>query len=264
MKHIRPLIGGLAACITLAMVTSLHAQTATEGTAKVVRVNGHARYTTGNNVWQPLKVGAVLKPGTVIQTAAQSYVDLVLAEGGAGAAGMAGAATPLRGEGMLHQPRAEQNVVRVWEDSVLGIDRLSIMRTGTDVVTDTQLDLRSGRIFGTVKKMSNASKYEVKIPNGIAGIRGTIYMLSADGVLTVLEGSVVIAYVGPDGTAVTQVITGGQEFDARTGQLITIPDQRIRELRNMLSQTRVGLAAPATVFAVDRTIYTVSPIVEGD
>jgi hypothetical protein len=258
MKYIRPLMSGLAACITLSMVTSLHAQTATEGTAKVVRVNGHARYTTGNNVWQPLRVGAVLKPGTVIQTAAQSYVDVVLGEGGAGAA------APLMGDTMLHQPRAEQNVVRVWEDSVLGIDRLSIMRTGADVVTDTQLDLRSGRIFGTVKKMSNASKYEVKIPNGIAGIRGTIYMLSADGVLTVLEGSVVIAYVGPDGTAVTQVITGGQEFDARTGQLTTIPDHRIRELRNMLSQTRVGLAAPQTVFAVDRTIYTVSPIVEGD
>ena len=38
------------------------------------------------------------------------------------------------------------------------------------------------------------------------------------------SGSVVLAYVGPDGTVVTQVIMGLQEFDARTGVLTPLPD----------------------------------------
>ena len=64
----------------------------------------------------------------------------------------------------------------------------------------------------------------MKIPNGVAGIRGTVYDISAEGVVKVLSGSVVLAYVGPDGTVVTQVIMGLQQFDARTGTLTPLPD----------------------------------------
>ena len=82
MKQTQRLIHGLVACgVALAMVTCLAAQTI-DGAAKVVRIKGSARYTSGSNVWQPLKVGAVLKSGSVIQTSsdAGSYVDLVLGE----------------------------------------------------------------------------------------------------------------------------------------------------------------------------------------
>ena len=112
----------------------------------------------------------------------------------------------------------------MWENTLLGIDKLTATQTGADVVTETQLDLKAGHIFGSVKKMSAASKYEVKIPNGVAGIRGTVYDISAEGVIKVLSGSVVLAYVGPDGTVVTQVIMGLQQFDARTGTLTPLPD----------------------------------------
>ena len=56
------------------------------------------------------------------------------------------------------------------ENSALGIDKLTSMDTGSDSVTETQLDLKAGHIMGSVKKLSAASKYEVKIPNGVAGI----------------------------------------------------------------------------------------------
>jgi len=57
---------------------------------------------------------------------------------------------------------------------VLSIDKLTVDQTGVDTISDTQLDLKAGSIFGTVKKLAVGSKYEVKIPNGVAGIRGTI------------------------------------------------------------------------------------------
>ena len=70
---------------------------------------------------------------------------------------------------LTYQPTAEQNIVRLWENTLMGVDKLTEMHTGADVVTETQLDLKAGHITGSVKKMSAASKYEVKMPNGVAG-----------------------------------------------------------------------------------------------
>ena len=64
MKETRSLLNSLVVCgVALAMVSTLVAQTATQGTGKVVRLKGAVRYSTGNNVWQPIKVGDVVKPG---------------------------------------------------------------------------------------------------------------------------------------------------------------------------------------------------------
>src|SRR5213075_2278529 len=86
MKRVQTIVQRLAVCgLALAMVSPLAAQNMGRGTAKVVRIKGSARYTTGNNVWQPLSVGAVVKPGTLIQTSAEkgAYLDLVLGDGDA-------------------------------------------------------------------------------------------------------------------------------------------------------------------------------------
>src|SRR5439155_16866129 len=130
-----------------------------------------------------------------------------------------------------------------------------------DVVTETQLDLKAGRITSNVKRMSAASKYEVKIPNGVAGIRGTIYDITAEGVVRVSAGSLVLAYVGADGTVVTQVVMGGQQFDSRTGQITPIPDFNVNEMQSTAKSARVGPAAPKATFVVDHTIYYVSPTI---
>ena len=38
-------------------------------------------------------------------------------------------------------------------DSVLGIEKLSASNMGADTASDTELDLRQGTIFGSVKKL---------------------------------------------------------------------------------------------------------------
>jgi len=242
------------------MVSPLAAQSMNQGTAKVVRIKGAARYTTGNNVWQPLSVGAVVKPGSLIQTSSQSgsYVDLVLGDGDAP---MPRAMSPAASysDSHSHTPNVEQNIVRLFENTILQVDKLSSTETGADTVSETQLDLQRGRLFGNVKKMSAASKYEVKLPNGVAGIRGTIYNLSASGVVQVVVGSVVIAYVGADGNVVTQVVMGGQQFDARTGQITPISAFDQRTLVRLAKEARIGPNTPPTTFTVDHTIYYVSP-----
>src|SRR5207244_11213389 len=150
------------------------------------------------NVWLPLKPGAILKPGTVIQTADEgSLVDLALGDSAAPTASVRPVIADASSS-RSYAPTTEQNMVRLFENSVLAIDKLTSVETGADMVTETQLDLQRGRLFGNVKKMSGASKYDVKLPNGVAGIRGTIYTVNAQGVVQVLVGSAGIAYAGAE------------------------------------------------------------------
>jgi hypothetical protein len=160
---------------------------------------------------------------------------------------------------LSYQPSSEQNVVRLWENTLMGVDKLTEMRTGADVVTETQLDLKAGHITGSVKKMSAASKYEVKIPNGVAGIRGTVFDISAEGLIKVLSGSVVLAYVGPSGSVVTQVINGLQQFDARTGALSPLPADGAQGMEGIVKGMTPGLAPAPTPYSANGTLQYISP-----
>lgn len=257
MKQTNRIMNWLVACgLALVMTATVSAQSAAERSGKVVRIKGAARYSTGNNVWQPLKIGQVLKSGTLIQTAADSHVDLVLGEAGKVSPVRAVANASSSGGGAGYQPKAEQDVVRIQADTVLALDKLSVIDTGTDKVTDTQLDLRSGKIFGTVKKMNATSRYEIKLPNGVAGVRGTVYQLSAEGVLQVLSGSLVISWTAADGTVMTQTVNGGYQFDARTGLVTPLP-QAIMDEMGRMAVLGGTLKTGDTEFLYDRTVYYV-------
>jgi hypothetical protein len=237
MKETQSILNSLVACgVALAMVSTLAAQSVDQSAAKVVRMKGAVRYSTGNNNWQDLKIGDVVRPGTVIQTAADSRVDLVMGDVNAPPA-----RTIMPSDMLSYLPMSEQNMVRIWENTLLGVDKLTEMRTGMEVVTETQLDLKAGHITGSVKKMSAASKYEVKLPNGVAGIKGTIYDCYAEGIIKVTEGSAVVAYSGANGAPATQVIMSMQSFDIRTGTLSTLSDADKSTVDAIMKQMQAGL-----------------------
>lgn len=266
MKQNRRLFNHFVACaVAFAMVSTLAAQTV--GTAKVIRIKGPARYTTGNNIWQPLGVGAVLQPGTVVQTSTEkgSFVDLVLGEESAAVAMpltyKPGIVSSMAAATSTYQPNVDQNVIRIWENSALGIDKLSSMQTGADVVTDTQLDLKAGRLTGNVRKMSAASKYEIKLPNGVAGIRGTLYDIYAEGIIKIFVGSAVAAAVdGKSGNVTTQTVMGGQQYDMRTNQLTPISSADMGTLDSLVVLLTVPQVVGPIVQASDKTIINISPV----
>jgi FecR protein len=258
MKQNQRLFGGLLACAMMfALATVASAESAPPGSAKVIRMMGSARWSMGNSgVWQPLKVGDMLTSGTLIQTAGNgSYVDLVLynehATFGEPAPANEAYKPPGAGSGGGPGAGAKEDAIRVYADTVLSLDKLTYYKTGADTVSETQLDLKAGKIFGTVKKLSAASRYEIKIPTGVAGIRGTEYMVSAEGVVTVISGQVVLSYIGPDGSVVTQVIAAGEQFDIRTQTLG--PAQPVSDpFPPIFSQ-------PLVFTSFDHTIFIVSP-----
>lgn len=187
---------------------------------QVVQVKGNARYATDNKTWHALKQGDILQPGVIIQTATNSTVDIELVDRettlGLQTVVQSGNASPYAppSTGLVYSPEEPRfNIVRIFESSVLAIDKLLVERTGVDDVAETQLDLQAGRIIGNVKKLSAASKYEIKIPNGVAGIRGSFYDLNASSLLKMWSGSAILAIVGADGTAKTWLVNATYGFN---------------------------------------------------
>jgi len=173
--------------VALAALLAVSAAQAAVGKAVVRAVRGTASYSEQGGDWKPLSVGKSLQPGSSVKTGVASQVDLFLDENGP--------------------------IVRVLEDTTLGLDKLDMDRTGAETVVETQLDLRQGTIQGVVKKLAAASKYEVKTPNTVAGIRGTEYQISADGVVHVRTGSVMVAYTNPVTKKIsTHLVNEGQTF----------------------------------------------------
>jgi hypothetical protein len=215
-------ISKLIACVAVlvGVVAMTSAQAAQSGKAVVRSISGEAQYSDGG-AWMPLSVGKELMPGSAVRTANDSKVVLFLDQNG-----------PL---------------VMLTENTTLGIDKLSFEPTGVDTIIETQLDLKSGRIVGIAKKLSATSKYEVKTPSGVAGIRGTEYSISATGEVYVLDGSVVVVSVRPDGSVVTQVVSAGEMFNPATGRVQPIPTATQDELLSEVRSMQAGVTPTITV-----------------
>ena len=237
--------------LVLALAGSTVAQTVKPCLVTVVRIQGQARYSMGDNVWHPLVVGKILHSGAIIQSAVNSSVDLVLsgntilmqqatASPDTTPVAMAPADDPnVRGY-VAYQPAVEQNVIRMFGNSVLAVDKLSQVDTGVDTVSDTELDLRAGKIFVNVKKMSASSQFIIKIPNGVAGIRGSAGCISADGSVQWFSGQIIISLVNPKtGQPVTTTVNGGFEYNPETGQVTAVTPNVLNFLR------RLGVSVPS-------------------
>jgi hypothetical protein len=150
-----------------------------------------------------------------------------------------------------YRPYAEQNALRMMGDTVLAIDKLTVSDTGVDLISDSELDLRQGGIYNSVKKLSGASQYIIKIPNGIAGVRGTMFYVNATGRCIAYKNSVVLSIIGPDGQPMTVVVGEGYQFDTKNignGQPSPLPPG--------ISPFPPGLSAELDeIFAALRTLY---------
>jgi hypothetical protein len=217
-RFTQTLLAGAVAMGLLAAAARANADTIQQAIV-VLKVSGGARYSMdGGKTFSMLNKGDVLQPGTMIQTADRSTVDLMLGEPRlsplASPVSVPGVvATSSFGGGGSSGESPKANVIHIFPNSVLSVDKLTMERTGMDEVSETQLDLKAGRILGNVKKLSAASRYEIKVPNGVAGIRGTGYMADANGTIYVFIGSMVFSYLDAQGNPQVVTITAGQMFN---------------------------------------------------
>lgn len=157
-------------------------QAASPGAAVVKKVVGTATYTDARG-GGAIKENDILFQGATITTGAGSYVDLDLGVNG--------------------------NALRVEADSTLALNKLEYTKAIT-TVTDTQVEVKKGSaVSNVINKLSKASKYEIKTPAGVAGIRGTV--VRASGIrITCLIGTIQFTPVAGGGVMIT--INGGNKF----------------------------------------------------
>jgi hypothetical protein len=174
---------GLAMAATL-IVSSAQAAV---GKAVVKGADGTTEYSDAGGGWQTLTSGKVLGPGASVRSGVNSHVQLFLGANGPD--------------------------VSLFPDTTLGIEKLEVEKTGVDTVIQTMLNLQKGTIQGTVKKLAAASRYEVKTPSTVVGVKEGKYQISADGSTHAIEGSVLVVYTNPvTGTVSQHTVNEGQTF----------------------------------------------------
>jgi len=247
MKKIQTLLAAMFCGVVFSVAVNASAQTGDSGYATVVRVEGLVSYSLGDDKWHPLVAGKILPVGAVVRTGYNGVTDIVLGKDinlpqtAVQGRWNPGNPSPDAGASKIidmasFRPASEQNVIRLTPDTTLGISKLTIIDTGADTVSDTELNLTSGKIFASVKKLTGASQYLIKLPNGIAGVRGTKFSITVDGVTAVFDDhnhpsrGVVLSLISPDGSTKTFVIAPGQLLDPATGEPAVLPNDLVRIL----------------------------------
>ncbi len=268
MNHFKALLASVFCAAIVGSVVTASAQDNKQGYATVVRVEGNVTYSLGKNQPEhPLVAGKYLPPGSIIFTKENGVADLILgkavqfpqAKVSPDRISLA-ADSKVRGYAS-YKPSVDQNAIRMTPNSTLAIDKLTIVDTGADAVSDTELDLQKGKIFASVKKLSGASQYIVKLPNGVAGVRGTLFSISVDGTVACFEstgGGVILALILADGSSQTFLIGPGQFLDPVTGK----PAEMSGAVRNALEAVFDALRTTyfqEVDFEFDHTDKHVSP-----
>jgi hypothetical protein len=198
MKYVPRLTGRAVSCLLAVVVVNSVAVANAEiqsGQVLVQAVHGVATYSVSGGQTLPVKENLILTRGATVKTAPDSTVDLILQYNG--------------------------TVLRLLPGSTLKFDKLNRESAAEGNITETSLNLVSGSILGSQRKLASPSTFEVNIPGGVATIKGTEYVVRADGAVSVLSGSVQVNYVLPgNGGAVKVTVPAGMSFDPATGRVV--------------------------------------------
>jgi hypothetical protein len=210
----------------VASVSSLWASGNTvPGRAEVRAIKGTATYSTNGGPARPLRVGMIVRSGSTIRTAANSTVDLFLG--------------------------VSAGIVRVAEKSTVAFDKLTVTETGADTAVEVQLHVPDGEMYFNVNKLSKASRYEIKMPTGVAGIRGTKGCLSFRQAgnqkppITLLEGQLAFVHVPPGGEPVQHRLNAPPAvYFTAVGGVQPAPDALVNEVTKELDSAQKAAVRP--------------------
>jgi hypothetical protein len=161
----------------------------------VIAETGQVETRSHEETWQAVSAGDVLEEGSIIRTSTGATADLLIQYNG--------------------------SVFRLAADSELRLERLRRTDTGVEMVTDTRLAVLRGALIGSQRKLHKPSVLEIVNAQGKAVIRGTEYIVNAQGAVSVLSGSVEVNYNLPGNKGSIKVtIPAGSTFDPATGTVV--------------------------------------------
>jgi len=123
--------------------------------ATIIETSGKVNIQMGRGPWMPAKVGMILNQGDTVKTMSDSFAVLNV------------------------DGTAETASVEVKENSNL---KLAMLIQDKEAATqNTLLDLSIGEVLIKAKKLhSDKSKFEVKTPTSIVGVRGTTFSVTVE------------------------------------------------------------------------------------
>lgn len=198
----------LALLLPVLLPSSLYSQS-TPIKARVRDMKGSAMYSLPGAAPRRLSLGTVLPPGSIIETAKNSAVDIYLGP--------------------------DAGTVRMTESSVLALEKLDETGSGAGSTVEIQLNLQAGTLLGNVKRLHAGSKYHVKVSNGMVGVRDGQFRINAQGFLVLLEGALVIVHVPATGEPAPFTLTAPPPvyFSPLEG-IRPAPEALVQEAQNQL------------------------------
>ena len=204
--------------------------------AKVVRLKGGVRWSSDDGkTWREVKLGNKLRPGNLVQTASDSYIDVRLGELTTEAEYdfdptpspvqihmPSSTGLPRRNDPEPAKPlfrgRVPGRIMRLWANSQVSLDRLTmrLARGGARIAEDLKFDLRAGHVVIYIGKSAGDTQCEIKFPKGLVCISRGMYDVHAEGVVLVRSGKALVTWPGSPSP---QIVLGLQMFDVRTGVL---------------------------------------------
>jgi hypothetical protein len=201
----------LTAIAAMVLTTGCHSTpkaSTDSATASVTKLGGGARLTYDGRTWLPLRVGMGINPGCVVQTAINSYVEIVAAEATAGRSGGKDEVetTPLR------------NRLLIEADAIVRLDSLPTPGIYFGE-SDIRLSLNSGRVMCAGLPSSESPVMEVRFAKSVVRGRGATFLVQADGLVQVARGAV--AVTAPD-LVTGRAVSEGLQLNTKTGELSKI------------------------------------------
>lgn len=219
---------GLALVAVVAAQT-IGAQSVKDGKATVKFVSGTVKCAGADGAAVEVKKDMEIPVGATIQTseAEDSYVDLRL--------------------------NGETALLRVAPGTTVKVEKMAALG---DTDTDTTLDLKEGSVLGSVKKLSKASHFDVKVANGVAGIRGTDFGVTVKKLTTgnfevtfaCVQGEVVATAIIPGRLdPITNVLRDRQSWTPGREVVTMTPvelQRFIRVLKDLLPDVKINIITP--------------------
>jgi hypothetical protein len=262
-KYVSKLLTVVAALACLA-ISAAHADGEKSGVVTVIRVQGsvdgaegvgRADYSLdGGTTWQSAVVGQSFPAGTLLRTGKNSLLDVMIGQSYAEKSVVLLKDTWHQNPARNVVPELEHNMIRLRPNTVLGVDKLLVPGNDPTAISDAELNLKQGTILGSVRKVKPSSEYFIKLPTGVAAVRGTQFELSTGGEGTscsVVSGTVWISFSLTDKSGNPVLGPGGQPFppiqvSLSPGQSIDLSAALINTLSQQVNQAAPTATSPGT------------------
>lgn len=156
----------------------------------VKSVRGRSVYSEDRINWHPLDSNMVLRKGTLIRTGGDSTADFIMNSSGA--------------------------ALRLMPNTLVEATTLEKEVAGEEVITWTVLELRAGGIIGAQRRLDNLSTFRIDTEAGAVTIRGSEYIVLANGTVRCVAGQVLLNGDFAGNGWATYDVLAGSSFDPST------------------------------------------------